>query len=380
MRCWPTSPTRSDPPPRAEDSPSPDECGGGRSGVGGGRGDLRCAGDATREITIPRDPIGTGERAPDFVLPRGHEGGRSRFYAFVGGRPALLVFAGGPHAAGEELLSRLRATMPAAADSFLVSLEPPAGADADTFHDPDGRVHDAYGVARDGVPTVVVLDRNVRVLAVERPPDPPSLDVVLAHLSDPDEDPSGEEAHAPVLRVPRALDPALCDRVIAAWRAADPAETGVETMADGRHEETLDRLRKRRRDHVVTQPELLRELTAHIGRRVMPELQKAFAYRASRFEGFKIGCYTADDEGFFQAHRDNLSPATAHRRFALSLNLNDDYDGGELRFPEYGRRLYRPAAGEALVFSGSHLHEVRPVVRGRRFVLLSFLFDGGRER
>jgi predicted 2-oxoglutarate/Fe(II)-dependent dioxygenase YbiX len=31
------------------------------------------------------------------------------------------------------------------------------------------------------------------------------------------------------------------------------------------------------------------------------------------------------------------------------------------------------------VFSGSHLHEVRPVVRGRRFVLLSFLFDSGRN-
>jgi predicted 2-oxoglutarate/Fe(II)-dependent dioxygenase YbiX len=56
------------------------------------------------------------------------------------------------------------------------------------------------------------------------------------------------------------------------------------------------------------------------------------------------------------------------------LNLNDDYDGGELRFPEYGTDRYRPAAGEALVFSGAHLHEVLPVSRGQRFVLLSFLF------
>ncbi len=108
----------------------------------------------------------------------------------------------------------------------------------------------------------------------------------------------------------------------------------------------------------------------------MPEIQKAFAYKANRFEGFKIGCYTGDDAGFFAAHRDNLSPATAHRAFALSLNLNapEHYDGGGLRFPEYGPDLYRPRRGEALVFSGSHLHEVQPVTRGSRFVLLSFLF------
>ncbi len=59
--------------------------------------------------------------------------------------------------------------------------------------------------------------------------------------------------------------------------------------------------------------------------------------------------------------------------FALTLNLNDDYTGGELRFPEYGSQLYRPDPGAALIFSCSHLHEVRDVTAGRRFVLLSFL-------
>ena len=125
---------------------------------------------------------------------------------------------------------------------------------------------------------------------------------------------------------------------------------------------------------VLTDAGLLRMLSSHIGRRVMPELRKAFAYEAKRFEGFKIGCYDAEDAGFFTAHRDNLSPATAHRRFGLTLNLNDDYEGGELRFPEYGPERYRPGAREALVFSGAHLHEVLPVTQGRRFVLLSFVF------
>ena len=109
-------------------------------------------------------------------------------------------------------------------------------------------------------------------------------------------------------------------------------------------------------------------------------LRKAFAFRATRFEGFKIACYDAAEGGHFRAHRDNLSPSTEHRRFALTLNLNDGYEGGHLRFPEYGAYLYRPGAGGAVVFSGSHLHEALPVTRGKRYVLLSFLFGEGDRR
>jgi predicted 2-oxoglutarate/Fe(II)-dependent dioxygenase YbiX len=163
------------------------------------------------------------------------------------------------------------------------------------------------------------------------------------------------------------------------WSTQGSVETGVETIVEGARAEATDVRRKRRRDHTVEDQQLLRELTRHIGDRVFPELQKAFAFAAGGFEGFKIGCYTAEDRGHFEAHRDNLSTATAHRRFGLTLNLNDDYDGGELRFPEYGPTRYRPAAGEALVFSGTHLHEVLPVERGRRFVLLSFVLASQRR-
>lgn len=131
---------------------------------------------------------------------------------------------------------------------------------------------------------------------------------------------------------------------------------------------------KRRRDHTVTDESLNNMLVRVVGRCVLPELQRAFSYSATRFEGFKIVRYDSDTGGFFRAHRDNLSPATAHRRFALSLNLNEGYEGGELSFPEYDAVRYRPAAGEALLFSGSLLHEVTEVTSGERFALLSFLF------
>lgn len=325
--------------------------------------------------------IEVGERAPDFALPTG-DAGSTRFYGRVGGAASLLVLAGNDADGGADLAERLRDRLDV--EAWLVACSPPSD-DAATFRDPQGGVHGAYDVDVDGGTVVLVLDPNVRVAAIHGPItdiDASDIDAVLTEVASSvralaDDRPGAVvERHAPVLLIPGAISDDLCDEVVALWQAADPVETGVETMADGRRVDALDHLRKRRRDHVVTDREFQRRLTSHIGNRVIPELQKAFAYDASRFEGFKIGCYTDQDAGFFAAHRDNLSPATAHRRFALSVNLNapGDYDGGGLRFPEYGPGVYRPDRGEALVFSGSHLHEVLPVTRGRRFVLLSFLF------
>lgn len=323
--------------------------------------------------------IQRGERAPDFALPRG--GGPVRFYSLVGGTSSVLVLAAG---AAPDLLRELTARLRGDLDGSPVHVVVPGGgADGDdVFSDPEGRVHESYGVPVDGPPMVLVLDPGVRVVA---PHPVEEVAATVAAVSSQaararhPESAAVVSRQAPVLLVPDVLDHEWCERLTQRW-ATSAEETGVETSSeDGRHEVT-DHHRKRRRDHTVTDPELLRELTGAVGRRVMPELQHAFAYRATRFEGFKIGCYEARSQGFFEAHRDNLSPATAHRRFALTLNLNADYEGGELRFPEYGRERYRPGAGGALLFSGSLLHEVLPVTRGRRFVLLSFLFESARQR
>jgi hypothetical protein len=59
----------------------------------------------------------------------------------------------------------------------------------------------------------------------------------------------------------------------------------------------------------------------------------------------------------------------------VTINLNDDYDGGDLRFPEFGSRTYRAEPGGAVIFSCSLLHEATPVTRGRRYATLPFLYD-----
>ena len=71
-------------------------------------------------------------------------------------------------------------------------------------------------------------------------------------------------------------------------------------------------------------------------RRVTPEIRKVHQFEVTRMERYLVACYAAEDGGHFRPHRDNTTTGTAHRRFAVSVNLNDDFDGGEVSFPEYG--------------------------------------------
>ncbi len=110
--------------------------------------------------------------------------------------------------------------------------------------------------------------------------------------------------------------------------------------------------------------------------RMVPEISKIYHYENWKIEAFRIGCYKAEDQGFFHVHRDDCNPSVKHRKYAVTINLNTGaYEGGDLRFPEYGNELYQPPAGGAIVFSCSMLHEVMPVTAGERYVLLTFLTD-----
>jgi hypothetical protein len=111
-------------------------------------------------------------------------------------------------------------------------------------------------------------------------------------------------------------------------------------------------------------------------RRVVPEIRKAFQFEVTRMERYLVACYAAEEGGHFRAHRDNTTKGTAHRRFAVSVNLNaDEYEGGDLRLPEFGPRTYRAPTGGGVVFSCSLLHEAIPVTRGKRYAFLPFLYD-----
>ncbi len=138
----------------------------------------------------------------------------------------------------------------------------------------------------------------------------------------------------------------------------------------------LDTGRKRRSDCHVHQEPLRTELRLRLEKRLIPMIAHAFGWQATRIERYLIGCYSGADNGFFFPHRDNTTDGTAHRKFAVTINLNaDEYEGGELRFPEFGPRLYKPPTGGAVVFGCRMLHEAMPVTSGARYCFLPFLYD-----
>lgn len=149
---------------------------------------------------------------------------------------------------------------------------------------------------------------------------------------------------------------------------------------DGKTVHVSDHGFKRRKDFnfgdTAEHEKLRNAVGARFIRRVVPEIKKAFQFEVTRIERYVVACYESQVGGFFRAHRDNTTKGTAHRRFACTVNLNaGDYEGGELRFPEFGTRTYKAPTGGVVVFSCSLLHEATPVKTGKRYAFLPFLYD-----
>jgi len=276
---------------------------------------------------------------------------------------------------------------------FGVVLGRPEGADPafterrsgmDIFWD-DGKVSRLYGGLPAGAeqagfePVTFLLGADLRLLAVVRHPDPQqaatiTLDLLkrLPALGAPRQG----FPQAPVLFLPSVLEPALCRRLIEGYEKGGGTESGFMREKDGKTVLVVDAKHKRRSDWTIDD-ETLKDIVRHrVKQRIVPEIEKAFQFKVTRMERYIVACYDAAVGGHFQAHRDNTTKGTAHRRFAVTINLNsDEYQGGELMFPEFGRVTFKPPVGGAVVFSCGLLHQALPVLSGRRYAVLPFLYD-----
>jgi predicted 2-oxoglutarate/Fe(II)-dependent dioxygenase YbiX/peroxiredoxin len=186
---------------------------------------------------------------------------------------------------------------------------------------------------------------------------------------------------APVLMVENVFEPELCERLIALYEQDGGEASGFMREIDGKTVLVHDPHHKQRRDYSVEDEQLRNALSARIRRRLSPAVTRAFQFTPTRMERYLVACYEPG-AGHFRPHRDNTTKGTAHRQFAVTINLNADYEGGDLRFPEFGPRTYRAPVGGAIVFSCSLLHEATRVTEGRRFAFLPFLYneEGARIR
>lgn len=277
-------------------------------------------------------------------------------------------------------LARLRKTV----DLLLVRPEPPSAAPMALrcVFDPECHAARAFGIAPGAAVTLLLFDpmcRLVDSLAVTHPEQISTFASQIIALPDPALAP-GRPVQAPILYLPRVFPARLCADLIAAYRQEHRALTGIMRQRQGKTVGVMNAGVKQRRDCLITDPTLIAAIQARIRRAVLPELTKAYAFHATRMERYLVGCYCASDGGHFAAHRDNTTPATAHRRFAISINLNDDFDGGSVSFPEYGPESFKAQAGAAVVFGCGLMHRVAPVTAGARYAFLPFVYDEAAAR
>lgn len=223
-------------------------------------------------------------------------------------------------------------------------------------------------------PTWLLVDPNLYVLRRTGPDHAASLLANVAKLPPPHAH-TGTETFAPVLLIPRIFEADFCQELIAHYDSVGGEPSGFMREVDGVTRLMNDVSHKRRSDVILPVGPLADNARVRIVRRLAPQIRKAFQFHATRMERYLVACYDSGTGGYFRPHRDNTTKGTAHRRFAVSINLNADYDGGELRFPEYGPRTYKPPVGGAVVFSCSLLHEATAVTRGKRYAFLPFLYD-----
>lgn len=202
----------------------------------------------------------------------------------------------------------------------------------------------------------VVLDPTMRVIATfpmtRGNGELPALFACL-DAQPPPERFAGIALQAPILYLPRVFEPAFWQRLIDVYEAQGGEISGVMRQIDGRTVGVKDARHKVRRDVMLSDPGMAAEVRRRILRRVIPEIAKVHPFKATRMERYLVACYAAEDAAHFAPHRDNTTAGTAHRRFAVSINLNDDFDGGEVCFPEYGPQGFNAPPGTAEVFSCS---------------------------
>ncbi|MCE2563165.1 2OG-Fe(II) oxygenase [Komagataeibacter sp. FNDCF1] len=327
-----------------------------------------------------------GDPAPGFIQHCTTHWGRYSF-DMAAGRYNILLFVPGLHTpSAKQALASFRRYGAQGRDGhmqlFVVVADPAdriAHSPADRVPgalfvwDADRLVHGLYGVAPDTCLWVVV-DPMMRICLVRE--DTPDGAGQIYEWTD--RQPRHQDGPVPALLLPDILERAFCDSLIAYYRVRTPQRSAILTQGRaGQAVSITDQAFKRRHDCVLNDPYLVQQLQARIIRRVVPQIAKVFQCKVTRMNRMIVSCYDGRENGCFGPHRDNTVAESAHRLFAISINLNDEYEGGELVFPEFSARGFRPPAGGAMVFSCGLLHAVRPVTHGCRYACLPFAFNDG---
>lgn len=346
---------------------------------------------ASSDRPMFRPPLAAGDIAPSLVLKTAAGETIDLGADAVIGNPLVVAFwprfdAEAVAAAVAALTSALPALSALGARVFAVTLAQPREAaerqlPMPLLLDRDSMAFAAWSAGTREKPTTVVLRQNGHVAAVLKGDPEAQAEGALAAVRAVIEERKAilPTPHPPILVVPDVLSREDCRRLIQIYETRGKTFVEPGHGEDGMSVDYKMRIpeygRGDRIDHWIVEKDTMSFIDGRLAGRLFPEIRKAFQYPVTRRERMRIGHYTGSRGGELHGHRDDTEVIAAHRRFACSINLNsEEFEGGELRFPEYGDQRYRPETGAAIVFSSSILHEALEVRAGRRFVLLVFLY------
>ena len=105
-----------------------------------------------------------------------------------------------------------------------------------------------------------------------------------------------------------------------------------------------------------------------------------FNYEINGIEKAQVMKYTAPSNGYSWHIDIGADGIAANRKIAVSILLNEDYEGGEMAFRTAEQiEKVKPKTGEVVAFSSFISHSVRPITKGERYVVVAW-FPGPHFR
>ena len=155
---------------------------------------------------------------------------------------------------------------------------------------------------------------------------------------------------APVLCLPKVLNEKLCSSLINNFKNGKPSELFIEKY--------------------------MKSIDNRLIEYVLPQLEKAFVYKATRREEPYILKSTVNDSNKSLVA---TSGEHQHRKFAVVIYLNsEEFSGGGIQFPEYGFLSFKPNTGDALIFSASFYQVLTQIYQGERWIYGTYLYNEAR--
>ena len=105
--------------------------------------------------------------------------------------------------------------------------------------------------------------------------------------------------------------------------------------------------------------------------------ERFYNFDLNGYESFQYTTYNADEQGEYNWHMDmclNHMPDNMYetRKLSMTLQLNDDYEGGE--FVMWEDEVIELKQGSVLIFPSNYLypHKINPVKKGTRYSFVSW--------